>query len=159
MTVATKTPIKQSWNVEKIQAEAVGSMTRHMMTTFQVIEKLGPEAQKQFHQAMTQMKVEHFKKLGVKTPIDLVKAFAEFEVNVFGSKIVVWGDDKEASMEYEQCACWESMQKVMPMNEQKKQEMGKCWSEQINAIAKAFDFSKAEMTFPTEKTSIVTYTK
>ena len=158
MTTATKTPIKPTWNVQKIQEEAVGSMTRHMMTSFKVIEKLGPEAQKQFGQAMIEMKVEHFKKLGVKTPIDLVKAFAEFETNVFGSKINVWGDEKQASMEYEHCACWESMKKACPMDAKKEEEMGNCWAEQNNALAKAFGFSKAEVKFDGPH-AVVTYTK
>jgi hypothetical protein len=157
MTTATKTPVTTTWNVQQIQESAVEHMSRNMMATFQVIEKLGPEAKQQWHQALTQMKVEHLKKQGAKTPFEVVKAIAEFEVNVLGSKISVWGDDKQASMEYEKCACWEAMQKACPMDAKKEEEMGKCWAESLNQEAKLLGFSKAEVKF--EGKPVVTFIK
>jgi hypothetical protein len=161
MTTATKTPIQVTWNVQKIQEEAVSSMTRNMMTTMSVMQKLGPEAQKQLGHAMVESKIEHFKKLGVKTPLELVKAMAEFEVNVFGSKIIVWGDEKEASLEYEYCACYNAMQKACNMNGKGQEEMGQCWAESMQATATAFGFSKGEVKFPTkpEEHAVITFIK
>lgn len=160
MTTATKTPVQQTWNVTKIQEEAVSSMSRHMMTTFSVIEKLGPEAMEKFHAAMTEMKFQHLKKLNAKTPYEVVKALAEFEVNVLGSKISIMGDDKTASMEYEYCACFNAMQKEMPNADPKqKEEMGKCWAKSVDSLAKKLGMSKAEVAFPTPEKAIITFTK
>lgn len=160
MTTATKTPINQTWSVAKIQEKAVEAMSSKMMTTFAVVEKLGPQAMQAFHKAMTEEKVTHLKKEGAKTPIDAVRLLAEFEVNVFGSKITVWGDEKQASMEYEYCACWNAMQKACPnMDEKAKEQMGKCWAESLNEMAKGLGFSKGEVTFPTEQRAVVTFTK
>lgn len=162
MTTATKTKIQPSWNTQKIQEEAVNSMTGQMGVTYKVLGELGPEAQKKFQQAMVEYKVAHFKKLNVKTPIEMVRAMAEFEVNVFGSKINVWGDEKEAHMEYEYCACYNAMQKSgCSMSEKEQECMSKGFNEKMQAIAKAFGWSKGEVKFPTNpnEKAVVTFCK
>ena len=165
MTVANKIQIKTTWNLEKVQEEAVHAMVRNCGVTQNVLQQLGPDAQKKFQTAMVEMKFEHFKKLNVKTPIELIKAMAEFEVNVFGSKIVVWGDEKEASMEYEYCACFNAMQKnasaCSTTAGKNQEEMAKCFNESTNMLAKQFGFSKGEVKFPTkpEEHAVITFIK
>ena len=165
MTVANKTQIKQTWNLEKVQEEAVSAMTRNCGVVQNVLSQLGQEAQKKYQQAVVQMKVEHFRKLNVKTPIELVKAMAEFEVNVFGSRVVVWGDEKQASMEYEYCACYNAMQKnasaCATTGGKNMEEMAKCFQESTQLIAKEFGFTKGEVKFPTnpEEHAVITFTK
>jgi hypothetical protein len=151
-TAATKTKIQPTWDTNKIREEAVNSMTGHMGLTFKVLGELGPEAQKKFHNAMIEYKVAHYKKLNVKTPIEMVRAMAEFEVNVFGSKINIWGDEKEAHMEYEYCACWNAMQKNCSgaMSEKEQECMSTSFNDKMAQIAKAFGWSKGEVKFPTK---------
>jgi hypothetical protein len=160
---ANKTTIQTTWNVTRIQEEAVNAMTRQQGVTMHMLQELGTEWQTKFRTAMVKAQVEHLRKLGVKTPFDLVKAMAEFEVNVLGSKITVWGDDKQASMEYEYCACYNAMQKNgLCSGDAKQQEsMMNCFNEKLNAIAKEFGMSKAEIKFatsPSERT-VITFVK
>jgi len=159
-TTATKTPAHQTWTKEKIQEESVNGMVRLMTTTMRAIHEIGPEAVKKLDHAMLEMKVNHYKKLNVKTPIELVKIMAEYEVNVFGSKIAYWGDDKEAHMEYEYCACYNAMlNSECKLSKEEQEGMGKCFAEKMHGLAKAFGWTKAEVKFPTEKTSHITFTK
>ncbi len=160
-TTATKTLVNASWTKERVQQETAETFAQHMATTMNVLCKLGHEVVEQHSKASTEAKVAHYKKLGVKTPIELVTAMAEYETNVMGSKIKVWGDDKQASMEYEVCACYNAMNKIGAINEKNSAEMGKGWETCMNATAKAFGFSKAEIKFgatPTDPT-IVTIIK
>ena len=165
MTTAAKTKIQPTWTTEKIREEAVNGMTGTWGVTMKVISELGPEAQKKMQHAMIEHKVAVYKKLNVKSPIELVRAMAEFEVNVFGSKINVWGDEKQASMEYEYCACYNAMQKNTSgccSTDKKEQEaMAQCFSDKMQGIAKGFGWSKGEVKFPAKENepAVVTFTK
>lgn len=146
MTTATKTVIESKWAINKIQEESTLLLSKQWFAAFEVLSKYGPEAIKEFEQKMLQEKAEHYKKLGVKTPIELVKAMAEFEVNVFGSKIEVSGDDKEAWLTYQLCGCWNAMQKARPMTPEMEEKMGQCFQTHVGYLAEAFGF-KGEVKF------------
>ncbi len=161
MTTATpsKTQITASWNPTKIQQETAEAFARNMGITMNILKK-NPDAMQEFETESTNSKVEHFKKLGVTTPLQLVTAMAEFESNLFGSKIKIWGDDKQASMEYEVCGCWNAMQKVGVVNSKNEEEIGKGWAECLNRTAKGFGFNKAEVIYGTnekEPCAVVTF--
>jgi hypothetical protein len=163
MTTATtnKTPVQASWNPTKIQQETAEAFARNMGITMSILAKQ-PEAMKEFEKLSTESKVAYYKQLGVKTPLDLVKAMAEFETNVFGSKIKFWGDDKQASMEYEVCGCWNAMQKVGVANSKNEEELGKGWAACLDRTAKGFGFSKAEVTYgtnPAEACAVITFVR
>ena len=98
MTTATKQIIESKWNTQKIHEETARLLASQWMAAYGVICKHGEEAIKEFETVKRQEKVAYFKALKVTTPIELVKAMAEFEANVFGSKIEIWGDEKEDSM-------------------------------------------------------------
>jgi hypothetical protein len=142
MTTATPTKqeVKTTWPVTKIQEESAAAMVRNMRLTFQVLEKAGPEVLKNWYQAFTQMRIEYFQAKNVKTPLELVKAMAEFDANVFGSEIRVWGDDKQAHLEYVTCGVFNCMQKQgIPQAELEK--MGKNCAETTQHFAAAFGFT------------------
>ncbi|HEY9775505.1 MAG TPA: hypothetical protein V6C81_17195 [Planktothrix sp.] len=160
MTTATlnKTKVEQKWDTHKIQEEIARLMGVQYLTTMNVLQKVGGEkAVHEFQAAMRQNKVEHYKKLGANTPVELVKLMSEFEANVFGSKIEIWGDEKSASLKYDSCAMWNAMKKHGNFNAQQEEQMGKGFESCMTDLAKEFGFH-AETKMEGE-TAIITFTK
>lgn len=153
MTTTTKTRVEQTWALAKVQEEAARVFARNCFTAMTVLEKVGPEAVKQYQEAMLKNKVEFFKAQGVKTPLELVKAMAEFETNVFGSKVVVVGDEKSASLEYETCACMNAMKSEGLIKPEMMEKMGKNFAQQTELLGKEFGF-KGEMKMVGEKAEV-----
>lgn len=155
--IERKTPVEAKWSPKQIQEAAVQTLARHFMASFAVLCKQGPEAIKEFDKHMIAGKVEHYKKLGVKTPIDLVKAISEFEANVFGSKIQIQGDEHKASLTYESCAMWNAMKEMGKMTAQQEEQMGSNFQNCMQNLAQEFGF-KSEVKFE-EPTAIITFSK
>ncbi len=147
MTTATLTKqmVEAKWTTVKMQEEFARVMAKNTMTTMGVVCKHGEEITKELQTAMLHNKVEHFKTLNVKTPMELVKAMAEFEVNMFGSKIEVWGDEKAAHMQYVSCGMWNAMKNV-GMAPTQEEQMGNSMKECMQNVAKEFGF-KGETKF------------
>jgi len=159
MTTATlnKQTVEAKWNTVKLQEEFSRVIATNMMTTMGVLCKHGEELTKEFQTAMLHNKVEHFKKLEVKTPIELVKAMAEFEANVFGSKIEIWGDEKSAHMQYNACGMWNAMKKFGKMEPKQEEMMGTQFATCMTNLAKEFGF-KGETKMEGE-VALVSFTK
>jgi hypothetical protein len=145
MTTATlnKQMVEAKWTTVKMQEEFARVMAQNTMTTMGVVCKHGEELTKELQTAMLHNKVEHFKALNVKTPMDMIKAMSEFEVNMFGSKVEVWGDEKAAHMQYNSCGMWNAMKKV-GMAPKQEEQMGNAKTECMTNVAKEFGF-KYEM--------------
>src|SRR5664279_2912652 len=113
-TVDTKkTIIATSWNTVRIQEQAARVLGLQFMTTMQLLQKFGGEkAVEEFKTTMEAHKVEYYKGLGVKTPLELVKAIAEFDVNVFGSKVEIWGDEKSATLHFLSCGMMHALEQA-----------------------------------------------
>lgn len=156
-TAIKKTVVEATWNLTQVQAEAARTLGQQFMTIMSILPQYGEKAVEDFRSAMRAQKIEHFKTLGVKTPFELVKATAEFETNVFGSKIEIWGDEKEAGMTYLTCGMWEAMSKACSITKEQEAAMGKSWEGCVTAMATEFGF-KANLEM-TEKTATITYTK
>lgn len=140
-TVAVKrTPVEAKWNVQKIQEEASRAFAIHNMITMELLAKQGEKAILEFQDKLHKHQLEHFKSLGVKTPIDLVKAKAEFETNVFGSKIEIEGDDQSARLIYKQCAMWNAMQKYGKMTHEQMEKAGHNFENCVSNFAKEWGF-------------------
>ena len=86
-TAAVKTPIEAKWNTHKIQEEAARVIASNYLAIHQVLGKYGEQAINEFETTIRKYKVDHLKSVGVKNPIDLVKALGEFDTNVYGSKV------------------------------------------------------------------------
>ena len=91
-------------------------------------------------------KTEYYRNLGVKTPLDLIKAIAESESNIFGSAIEIWGEDNKASLTYNACGMWNAMQKLQKLTPEMEEKMGNHFETCIHNLAKEFGF-KAEVKF------------
>lgn len=157
MTSAVKEQIKATWTTEQLQKAAATAMVNMYMVNTKMFEKLTPELRTEWVDTISEVKANHYKTLNVKTPIELVKAMAEFETNVYGSKIIIDGDDNKASMEYATCGCYELMKKSPCFSKELDEKLGKEFQVIIDSLAKKFNF-KSEMAI-TGETSKVTFTK
>ncbi len=158
MTTATLTKhvVEAKWNTVKLQEEFARVVATNMMTTMHVMCK-NEEMMKEFQTAMLHNKVEHFKALHVTNPMELVKAMAEFEANLFGSKIEIWGDEKAAHMQYNACGMWNAMKKTGKMEPKQEEKMGEQFAMCTQNLAKEFGM-KAEVKMEGE-TCLMTFTK
>ncbi len=109
--VIQKEQIKPTWKTEQLHEMFSHIAASNMTAAFGVLGKHGEETINEFKTAVRKPMVEYFKKLGVTTPIEVIKAKAELETNIYGSVIEVWGDDKEAHLTYIKCGMWDAMQK------------------------------------------------
>lgn len=155
--ILQKTPVKAEWKIDKLHEETANAIARHFLATMATLGQYGPEAHQEFVKHMITSKVEHFKSLGVNTPIDLVKVMGEFESNIFGSKIEIVGDEKKAELTYNECACWAAMQRVGKMTPEQEEKMGQHFELQVKNLGEAFGF-KGEVRFEEPK-AIVTFSK
>lgn len=157
MSTATKTVVKPTWTLAKTQQETARAAASQCAAAHAVLSKLGEQALTEYKATARKFRVDHLKEQGVKTPLELATAMAEFEANVFGSQIEVVGDEKSATLNYNACAMWEAMQKVMDLTPAQQEEMGKGFQTCMQDLAHEFGL-KAEMT-KTENSCAVTFTK
>lgn len=155
--IAQKTLMETKWPANKIQEETAKVIARHFMAANAVLAKFGPEAVQEYDKHLLAGKVENYKHLGVKTPLDLIKAMAEFESNIFGSKIEIWGDDNKAHMTYNACGMWDAIQKVQKLTPEMEEKMGNHFETCLKNLAKEFGF-KGEVKFE-EPCATVTISK
>jgi hypothetical protein len=140
MTTATKIKVEPKWSMAKMQEEVANMVAMQMMTSYGVVCRHGEELAKEFHAACLQNKVQQYKALNVKTPMDLVKAMSEKEANLFGSQIEIWGDDKDAHMNYTMCGMWNAMKKHPQMGQQQQEMMGQQFAMTMEQLAKELGF-------------------
>ena len=93
----------------------------------------------EFSNLMRQHKIDHYKTLDIKTPLDLVKAIAESDHNVFGSDVEIHGDDKKATLKYNSCGMWNAMQNLHKFTSEQEEKMGAQCAANWTKIAEAFD--------------------
>ncbi|MBX9691895.1 MAG: hypothetical protein K2Z81_05885 [Cyanobacteria bacterium] len=151
-TTLQKTEIKPTWKLEQVQELNARMVAENMLAAMAVLGKHGgEEATKEFQTITRGHQVEYYRGLGVKTPLDLIKAKAEFETNVFGSKVEIRGTENEATLDYLTCAVWKAMQKHL--NKEQEEKMGECFSACVSNFAQEFGFV-GEVKFEGERASI-----
>jgi len=155
-TTLQKTEIKPTWKPEQMHEMYSRMMANNMGAAMQVLCKQGEPAVKEFQEISRKPMYAYFHKLGVKTPIEILKAKAELEANIFGSKIEVWGDDKEATLQYNSCGMWNAM-KENGMPKEQEEKMCKSMEHCVSEFATEFG-CKAETKFEGEK-AIITLRK
>lgn len=139
-TATKKITVEPKWNQTQVHEATVAAMANNWLAAYSVLGKFGEQAIKEFEEASRTRKIEYYKRQGVKTPIDLVKVIAEFEANVFGSKIEIEGDDKNATLTYNSCAMWNAMKKYGHFTPEQEEKMGHCFGSYIEHLAKEFGF-------------------
>ncbi|MBS2002322.1 MAG: hypothetical protein U0103_03760 [Candidatus Obscuribacterales bacterium] len=158
-TTPTKKIVEQTWTTKQIQEAAAAMAANMCFSAKSVLQEHGDMALlNKYENTVRQGKIEHYKALGVKTPIELVTAMAETETNVFGSKIEIFGDDKQAELHYLSCAMWNQMEKKMGcMTPEQQEKAGASFQNCVMETAKAFGF-KGEVKFG-EKEATITFIK
>jgi len=158
-TTPTKKLVEATWTTKQIQEAAAAMAANMCFSAKSVLMKHGDMALlNEYENTVRQGKIEHYKALGVKTPIELVKAMAETETNVFGSQIEIVGDDKTATLNYISCAMWNQMEKMMgKMTPEQQEKAGASFQNCVSETAKAFDL-KADVKMG-DKTCTITFTK
>ncbi|MBX9686126.1 MAG: hypothetical protein K2X27_05460 [Candidatus Obscuribacterales bacterium] len=136
MTTASKIQIKATWTQKQLQEVAANTMVNNYIGVTKLFEKLTPELRQEFRVMMAGMKVNYYKSIGVKTPMDLAKAMAEFDANVFGSEVVLVGDENKVEIHYETCGCWNLMQKNACFTPAMGESLGECFKTSIELITK-----------------------
>jgi hypothetical protein len=158
-TTPTKKVVEQTWTTQQIQEAAAAMAANMCFSAKSVLQEHGDMALlNKYENTVRQGKIEHYKALGVKTPFELVKAMAETETNVFGSKIEISGDDKHAELHYLSCAMWNQMEKKMGcMTPEQQEKAGASFQNCVMETAKAFGF-KGEVKMG-EKDCTITFIK
>ncbi len=151
-TTLQKTEIKPTWKPEQMHEMYSRMMANHMSSAMQVLCKQGEGAVKEFQEISRKPMYAYFHKLGVKTPIEILKAKAELETNMFGSKIEVWGDEKEAHLLYNSCGMWNAM-KENGMPKEQEEKMCASMQECVSSFAQEFG-CKGETKIEGEKMTI-----
>jgi len=143
MTVIQKEQIKQTWKSEQMHEMFAHISAHNMVAAMNVLGKHGgEEAVNEFKTATRNTMVEYLKKQGVKTPIEIVKAKAEIETNIYGSVIEISGDDKEAHLTYIKCGMWDAMSKACGSTcSESKEKMMKGFESCVSEFAKEFGYT------------------
>ena len=139
-TVLQKTEVKPTWKLEQVQELNTHIMADMMMSAMEVLGKHGDEAREEFQALTRKEQVSYYKGLGVKTPLELIKAKAELETNLYGSVIEFSGNETEATLVYKSCAVWNAMQK-RGLDKQQEEKMGECFQACVQNFAKEFGFT------------------
>jgi hypothetical protein len=153
----TATKVQTKWDAKKIQDATAHMFASMFVASFETISKVSPKALEEWQTIMRNHKIEHYKKIGVKTPMELAKAIAETDHNLFGSELEISGDDNKATIKYNKCAMWEATQKIAKFNEAQQKQMGESCQGSWAIIAKEFGF-KVEPKM-TEDTYEMTFSK
>lgn len=154
---ATKTQIKPTWTQEKLQEVTSHTIVNNYIGVTKLLEKVSPELRHEFRTLMSGMKANYYKSLNVKTPMELATAMAEFDANIFGSKVVVSGDNNKATIEFETCGCWSLMQQHSCFTPSMGESMGECYKTSVDLISKELGFKGVvEMT---EKSAVIHISK
>ncbi len=143
MTVIQKEQIKPTWKSEQMHEMFAHISAHNMVAAMTVLGKHGGEtAINEFKTATRKSMVEYMKKQGVKTPIEVIKAKAELETNIYGSVTEIWGDDKEAHLTYIKCGMWDAMNKAgVSACGSNKEEMLKGFEHCVSEFAKEFGYT------------------
>jgi len=122
MTTATK--VEKKWDTKKVQERTSEVLASMLVSAYQALSKAGGEAHVEFNKLLTEHKVNHYKQLGIKTPIELAHAIAENDHNLFGSEVEVSGDDKKATVKWNSCNMWNACEKLHKFTPEQQAKMG-----------------------------------
>jgi len=146
-TSAHAQKVKQTWDVKKMQEAAVKMSAHRIVGRLHFMEKHPGKEVDEMENVSAICKAEMMKKCGVKTPMDLVKHIADFEVNMFGTEASIEGEEKHAIMVTEKSTVWLEAIKLGKMTKEQEALMQTHYRQWIDSLAKAFDFkAKLEIT-------------
>ena len=109
-----KQKIQPTWDVKKLQEAATKMVSHKIAGRMECIQNHPGKEIENMEAHTAKIKAEMMKECGVKTPFDLVKHLAEFEVNVFGAEASIEGNDQNAVLFNERPVMWLEAKKIAP---------------------------------------------
>ena len=136
--------IKQTWDLKKVQEAATKHAAHRIVSRLHFIEKHPGKEIDELEHASAHLKSEMMKKCGVRTPMDLAKHIAEFEVNVYATEANVQGDEQNAVVVTERSTVWQEAKKLGNMTKEQELTMQTHYRQWIESLAEGFGF-KAQL--------------
>jgi hypothetical protein len=107
MENAVWTKVIPSWSCEKVRQETASFVGAYKMAMWNTL-KDQPDLLLRFQDQVFQDRMQDMESKGIsKTPLGLVMYLAELTVNMAGGVISVSGDDREATISYDEIAGWD----------------------------------------------------
>lgn len=135
-----KQQIKQTWDVKKLQDCATKMVAEKIAGRLKCIEKHPGKEIEEMEKASAHLRSETMKKCGVKTPMDLVKHLAEFEVNMFGTQASIGGEEKNAVLYNEKPTVWLEAKKLIHLTKAQEETLQHHYCQWMEHLAQGFGF-------------------
>ena len=132
--------ITQSWDVKEMQKAATKMVSHKIASRIHFLEKHRDKEIDEMEKASAHLNSEMLMKSGVKTPLDLVKYLADYEVNMFGSEASISGDDECAVMINEKSAVWLETKQANNFSEDQTKAMGEHYTAWMKDLGHKFGF-------------------
>jgi predicted RNA-binding protein Jag len=139
--VEPKHSVKPQWTLGQVRHEAARMAAGTIVARMKMMEKVSPAQIKRFVKVSAKEKAKFFKSCGVKSPLDLVKFMAEHEVNMFGAKARIAGDENQALLINEKPTVWLEAKRLAAMNEKQEKAMTRQYETWMKELGSALGFS------------------
>lgn len=131
----TWTKIEPTWDVDRVRKEAAKLIIEYkiaMSVAAQEDEDILEKMQNVFYADI----VKQLAQKGISTPIALVRYLAELTVNLGGGSVSISGDDKEATIQYDELPGLEDLKEKMGLTSpQKKTRMLEIYEKSLNRFS------------------------
>jgi len=159
MSTSTQNQIRPTWDVKKLQEAATKMVAHKIASRLHFIDSRPGNEIEEMERSSAQLKARMLKECGVKTPLDLVKHMAEFEVNVFNAEASVSGDENTAVLNNEKPTVWLEAKKMVQMSKEQETKMHHHYKQWNEDLAEAFGFKAQVEISPDGNKSKITFSR
>jgi len=147
MTNLSLTKVQPSWSVERMRQET-GELIGLYKVSIWTELKDHPEILNKVRDAFFANFEGRPEVKGIKTPLDLVTYLAELAVNLVGATVSISGDEKEATIVYDELPNRDMIHKTLHVTPELQEEMAKQFQNTIQKFSARFGFKcEAEVKF------------
>lgn len=133
MTNPTWTRVEPSWGIDRLRQEAYDIIAIYKLAVWSAL-KDHPDLLAKVHDAVFAEMKRKTKTAGVYTPIELAGYFADLIVNFTGGKVSISGDEKEASLMYEDIPNWDQFKQALDLTPQSREQMTRQIQSSMNLL-------------------------
>ena len=160
MTTSTKMQkIKQSWDINKLQQEATKMVSHKIASTLHILKKHPGKEISEMEKVSAHITADMLKNCGIKTPMDLAKYLAEYEVNMFGSEASISGDDHCAVLINEKSTVWLETLEANDFSEKQIETMHEHFSSFVKHLGHGLGFKTHVEIADDGRSSKITFTE
>lgn len=132
--------VKPTWDLRKLQEAATKHAAHRIISRLHFIEKHPGKEIDELEQASAHLKAEFLKKCAVKSPMDLVKHIAEFEVNMYGTEASIQGDEHNAILVTNNSTVWQEVKKLGNITKEQEAKVQSHYRQWVESLAQGFGF-------------------